>query len=440
VNFPRRTGASNPFTGAPGTAVTIEEDAKMKLLITPIAIPAGESHGGASRARTLATAARARGHEVAFCAAEDDPNYRPVEGVKNFAAPLPRLFGLPPRVGRMLTWLGQLLGVQQRIASRMRSFERALSLLGATDRRFFARDVETVRHAMRAFEPDVVITEHRISAIVAARLERIAVAADYSYPLQPSFASSPEHSAGVRAYLHENGLPAVHSALELFDWADLKFVASSYDLEPIDGENVIHVGPLQREVPPVGASQLRDRIIAYVGTGALSARRVLRVLTDAFDGTSFHLYLASQQLTAFHRGRLHVQPFFDFDALLPGAVVSIHHGGQNSVMKALIHGVPQLVVSGGHFERGYNADSVVRLQAGARLDPEQFTPEQVKSWVNRFAADPAYREKARAAGQDLLKLGGAAEVLATLERRFQKAQPAARQHAMGGNRSTVPDR
>jgi UDP:flavonoid glycosyltransferase YjiC (YdhE family) len=94
-------------------------------------------------------------------------------------------------------------------------------------------------------------------------------------------------------------------------------------------------------------------------------------------------------------------------------------------MKGLIHGVPQLIVSGGHFERSYNADSVVRLQAGVKLDPGQLTPEQVKFWVNHFAADPAHREKARAAGQDLLKLGGAAEVLATLERKFQKARPAA---------------
>jgi UDP:flavonoid glycosyltransferase YjiC (YdhE family) len=322
----------------------------------------------------------------------------------------------------MVTWLGQRLGVQQRIAARVRSFEQALSLLGATHRRLFARDVEMVRQAIRAFQPDVVITEHRISAIVAARLERVAVAADVSYPLQPSFASSPEHSAGVRAYLPENGLPNVQSALEIFDWADLKFVVSSYDLEPIDGENVIHVGPLQPAAPPVGAPEARDRIIAYVGTGVLSPSRVLRVLRDAFEATPFQVYLASQQLAPFQRGNLHVQPFFDFDALLPGAVVSIHHGGQNSVMKALIHGVPQLIVSGNHFERSYNADSVVRLQAGVKLDPDQFTPEQVKSWVNRFTADPSYREKAWAAGQNLLKLGGAAEVIATLEHRSPRRE------------------
>lgn len=396
----------------------------MKLLIVPMAIPAGESHGPASRVRALALEAKKRGHEVAFCAAED-PNYRPVEGVANYFAPLPSLFGMPPWFGRMLVRLGPLLGVQQRIAARLCSFEQVLFLIGATARRFFAQDVEAVRQAIRAFQPDVVFAEFCIAAIVAARLERAAVVTDYGYAAQPSFASSPECSAGVRAYLQENGLPAVHSALELFDWADVKFVASSYELEPLDGENVIHVGPLQPAAPPAGASEPRDRIIAYMGTGVISPRRLLRVLTKAFDGTPFQVYLASQQLTPFLRGTLHVQPFFDFDALLPRAVAFLHHGGQNSVMKGLIHGVPQLIVSGSHFERSYNADSVVRLQAGVKLDPGQFTAEQVKSWVNRFAADPAYRQKAWAAGQDLLKLGGAAEVIATLERRFPKARLAA---------------
>lgn len=395
----------------------------MKLLIAQMAIP-GESRGPMSRSRALAIEARKRGHEVAFCVAED-PNYRPVEGVANFGAPLPSLFGLPAWAGTMVSRLGRLLGVQQRMVGRVRSFEQVLSLLGATTRRFFARDVEAVRQAIRAFQPDVVFAEHSIGTIVAARLEQAAVVTDYCYLVQPSVASSPECSAGVREYLQQNGLPAVHSALEIFDWAEIKFVASSYELEPIDGKNVIHVGPFQSVPPPAGAPEPPDCIIAYMGTGVIAPRRLLRVLTAAFDGTPYQVYLASQQLTPFQRGMLHVQPYFDFDALLPKAVVSIHHGGQNSSMKGLIYGVPQLIVSGSHFERSYNADSVVRSRAGVKIDPAQFTPETIRSWVNQFVADPSYRENAFAAGNNLRKLGGAAKVVDILERRLQQGQAGA---------------
>jgi UDP:flavonoid glycosyltransferase YjiC (YdhE family) len=399
------------------------EDGKMKLLIAVKAMP-GESSGPISRARALAAEAMKRGHEVAFCAGEDQ-NYRPVEGVKNFFAPVPSIFGTPRWAGRIITYFGRVLGIQNRIAGRVRSYEQVLHLLGITTRRFFARDVESARQAIRSFQPDVVFSELRIAAIVAARLEQVPVVTDYAYAVQPSFASSPESSAGVREYLQRHGLPAVHSALELFDWAELKFVASSYELEPIAGANVIHVGPFQPAGPPPAAAEPRSHVLAYMGTGIIPPRRLLRVLSEACQGTAFQLYIGSRQLTPGDHGTLHVQHYFDFDALLPRAVASVHHGGQNSVMKGLIHGVPQIIVPGRHFERGYNADSVVRLQAGVRLDPAQFTPKQVRGWIDTFAVDPAYGKNALAAGQDLLKLGGAAAVVTALERRFTGARAAA---------------
>jgi uncharacterized protein (TIGR00661 family) len=389
----------------------------MKILIAPMAMPT-ESQGPMSRARALAAEALKQGHEPAFCAAAD-PNYRPVKGVRNFFAPVPSFFGTPPWAGRILSYLARVLGIQNRV--RVRSYEQVLHLLGITARRFFSHDVEALRQAIRAFQPDVVIAEFRLAAIVAAKLEQVPVVTDYSYPAQPSFASSPECSAGLRAYLRQKGLPAVHSALELFDWAQIKFVASSHDLEPIDGENVIHVGPLQQAGLPAAPGESPNRVIAYVGTGIVSPRRLLHVLSEAVEGTSFEVYLASKQLAPMHRGMLHVQPFFDFDALLPSAAVFIHHGGQNSVMQGLIQGVPQIIVPGNHFERGYNADSVAQLGAGVKLESEQFSPDEVRAWMDTFAADPSYRENARAAGQNLLKLGGAGKIIATLEHSYLRA-------------------
>ncbi len=388
----------------------------MKLLIAPLAAP-GETGGPMTRARALAAEAMKRGHEVAFCAGEDQ-NYRPVEGVKNFFAPVPSVFGTPRWLGRLLMSFARAVGIQNWLAGRMRSFEQVLRLVGITTRRFLTRDVEALRQAIRAFQPDVVFSEVRITAIMAAKLEHVPVVTDYAYALQPSFASSPERSESVRTYLRQYGLPAVHSALELFDWAEIKFVPSSYELEPVARENLIHVGPFQPATPPPATAEPRNHVLGYMGMGIISPRRLLRVLSEACRGTGFQLYIASQQLGPCDSGTVHVRPYFDFDALLPRAVAYVHHGGQNSVMKGLIHGVPQLIVSGSHFERGYNADSVVRLRAGARIDPEHFTPAQVRSWIDRFASDPTYRNNAQVAGQSLLKLGGAAAVVTALERRF----------------------
>jgi UDP:flavonoid glycosyltransferase YjiC (YdhE family) len=390
----------------------------MKLLIAPLAAPV-ETSGPMSRARALAAVALKRGHDVAFCAAED-PNYRPMEHVRNYIAPVPSVFGTPVWIGHWLMRFGKFLGLPQRMP--IRSFEQVLYMIGATAKAFFPRDVTAVRHAIQAFRPDVVFAEARIAAIVAARLEQISVVTDYSYPLQPMFAPSPEHSAGVRAYVQQMGLPAVHSVLEIFDWAELKVVPSSYELEPIGGVKVIHVGPLESAAPPAAPSAHPTDILAYVGTGTIAPRRLWRVLSRAFADSCHQLYVASRQLRPSAHGSIQVGPYFDFNALLPRAIAFIHHGGQNSVMAALVHGVPQIIVSGNHFERGYNADSVVRLKAGVKLDPADFTRETIRSCIDQFAADPCYRANALTAGQTLLKLGGAAKVIATLESRLRKAR------------------
>ena len=383
----------------------------MKLLIAPLAVM-GETGGSASRCRALAAEAMSRGHQVAFCVAED-PNYRPVGGASCYAAPLPSLFGTPAWLGKILARLGPALGVPQRV--RVRSFEQALHLMGATDLRFFPRDVAAVRSAIRTFRPDVVYVEARPAAIVAATLEGARVVTSYCVPLRPSFACSPEYAGGVRTFLRRQGLPDVRSVLELFDWAALRFVPSSYDLEPIDDEGVVYVGPFEPGPAPRDGATDPTLLVAYPGVGRVSPRRFLRVLSAAVEGTPYALYLASALLEPADRGPVHVRDHFDFDALLPAAAAYVHHGGQNGVMKALLHGVPQLVVPGDHFERGFNADSVVRLQAGARLDPASFDARTVRGWVERFVRDPTYREHARAAGRRLAGLGGAAKVVQTLE-------------------------
>lgn len=376
----------------------------MRVLIAPMAAMA-ETRGPISRARALAGELVSRGHDVAFCAAED-VNYRSVDGVPNFAAPLPSPFGAPLFIGKRVFGVVQALGIQRR--KTVRSFEEVLRMVGSIDRRFFARDVAAVREAIRRFSPDVVHAEFRIAAIVAARLEGIHVATGYSYPVQSGFRANPEFAGGVRAFLDAHELPQVRSSLEIFEWADLKLVASSYDLEPIQGDNVVHVGPM---VPLAAARNRagddeRVNIVAYPGNGTLSARHLLRALRAAFEGTKYRIYLASPALQHRDNGNIHIKRSFDFNRLLPNAVAFIHHGGQNSVMTGLLHGVPQLLIPGHVFERRYNAQSAMRLGAAVVMEPDEVTPARLGDVVTTFEQDTSYRVAARRAGEGIRKPGG----------------------------------
>lgn len=388
----------------------------MKILIAPLAALA-ETKGPISRAMAVATAGLDRGHQVAFCTALDF-NYKPVADVPNYFAPIPSPFGTPLPIGRRVFKFAQKSGLQARRA--VHSFEEVLHILGATHPRFFPRDVAAIRAAVRQFQPDVVFSEFRPAAIVAARLEQLPVVTGLSLPAHWSYASSPKYSGGVRDFLADHHLPAVQSVLEIFDWAEVKFIASSRQLEPLDGENVIHVGPYLGLKRPGRRAKKRTSLIAYMGSGTISPGLLKRVIVQAFSDWDGPVYIASQQIPPLESGNLHFAREFDFNLLMPTAQVFIHHGGQNSMMTGLVNGTPQVVCPGRVFERQFNAWSVQNLKAGLMLAPEQFTPTGLRGAVAQLAAEPLYSKNARTAGSDLLALGGAASIYDALESRYKK--------------------
>lgn len=386
----------------------------MKILIAPLAALA-ETKGPISRARALAEAGKSRGHQVAFCTALDF-NYTPVDGVPNYFAPIPSPFGTPLPIGKRVFRFAQKSGLQARRV--VHSFEEVLFILGAIHPRFFPRDVEAVRKAIRDFKPDVVFSEFRPAAIVAARLEKTPVVTGLSVPAHWTYAKSPKYGAGVRRFLEIHNLPPVESALEVFDWVEAKFIASSFDLEPMEGEKVIHVGPYIALSQPPAVGQKRDALIAYMGNGTVLPALLKRVMCEGFSDWDGPVYVASRQIPPFETGNLHFAAEFDFNRLMPSARAFIHHGGQNSMMTGLVNGVPQVVCPGTMFERLYNGRSVENLQAGVLLDLKNFTPQGVKSAVERLAADPRCSENARSAGANLLSLGGTTKIYEVLESRY----------------------
>jgi hypothetical protein len=313
----------------------------MRVLISPMSAMV-ETKGPFSRAVTLANEFVKRGHEVALCAAEDI-NYHSIEKVKNYYAPIPSLLGIPKFIGKNIFKMTQLTGLQQK--KKVNSFEEVLHFVGAIDRKHFTDDVSCIRKAIQEFNPDVIYSEFRIAAIVAAKLEKVKVVTGYSLPVQKSFASNPEYSKGVNQYLEENNLNKVESVLDIFDWADLKIVPSSYELEPINGENIVFVGPFSS--PHITSTNVeKNKIVAYMGNGTISPMKVIEELTKAFEKSDYEVYIATEQVEPYKKNNINVNKRFDFSELMPETKVYINHGGQNSIMTGLIYGIPQIICPG----------------------------------------------------------------------------------------------
>ena len=384
----------------------------MKLLLTPMSTLA-ETGGSMTRTRAIAMKALEKGHDAAFCSGED-LNYRPLNGVMNYPAPIPSPCGLPLSIGKKLLTFAQRIGIQARIA--VRDFEQVLQLIGALDKDYFTADVEDVRSAIRHFEADVVFTEHRLAPIVAARLERVKSVTSYSTPIERS-RHNPccgRYSNAVKHVIQAYQLPAIRSVLDIYDWSLGKIIPSSPELEPVDDKQVQYVGALlenhtRRESLP------GKNILAYMGNGTISAAKLYRIVREAFGGTDYQVFLATKALKPCIENNIHVDRRFDFHELLQEAAMVISHGGQNSMTQSLLHGVPLLVCPGKIFERQYNAKAIARLGAGKVIREHEFTARAVRNVLHEYRSIPSFRENARKAGTELHELGGAGKLIEILE-------------------------
>lgn len=395
----------------------------MKILIIPM-VAIAETSGPSSRAETLAVAFAQAGFETALCyAANMTP--RPLQGVRLFPIAVPVPMGLPEWIGNRMFPLAEKLGVIGR--KPIHSFEQVLHLSGTLAYPHLKHSVEEIRSIIEDYAPDLVYSEFNLPAMIAAQVEQKPVYATYSYPVQPVYASSPQFAGSVNRLLKELSLPPVSSSLELFKRAELCVVPSSPQLEPMVGDNLLFVGPFKK-ASATGGEGKRDCVLAYMGYGTIPKGKMMRVLSEAFRGSDFQVYIAGIGRDEVTVGNLHTAYRFDFASLLPRAALLIDHGGQNSVMDGLLNGVPQLICPGKVFERRFNAQSAVDNGAGIVLSLLEFTADAVRREARRLTTEASFAYNARMLGDSLAALGGVDAVVRAICERFSLSEKSPRDY------------
>ncbi|ATE54087.1 glycosyltransferase [Actinosynnema pretiosum] len=111
--------------------------------------------------------------------------------------------------------------------------------------------------------------------------------------------------------------------------------------------------------------------------------------------------------------RVRVERYLPQARVLPGCDVVVSHGGSGSVMGALGHGLPLVLLPMGA-DQPHNAERCARLGVGVELDPVAVTPEGVREAVAEVLAGP-HREAALALREEMLGLPEPAAVVPLLE-------------------------
>lgn len=379
----------------------------MRILLSPMSAIA-ETAGPVSRCRRITEALAKAGAEVATCMAED-VNFKAVEGIRNYFLDIPMPLGLPEFIAKRTFPIAQKLGITSR--KTVSSFDDVLRITGNLDYKYLKKSVQSIRSAIQDFKPDFVYSEFNISAFVAAKIENIKISATVSYPTQYRYAHNSRYAKGLNRLLQDFSLGSVDSALQLFDWANIKICPSIRELEPIDNNNVIFCGAL-KNVESKECS--RNKILVYMGNGTVPASKMLKVVSQAFAGSGYEVFIASKYLDKKDIDNIHIAPRWDFDELLHEAVCFINHGGQNSICDGLLHGVPQIVVPGKVFERKYNAQSLVDNNAGVVLNFEDFNVDILRKTAEQVINSPEMCNNAFVLGKKLSNAGGIDLVVKTL--------------------------
>ena len=106
-----------------------------------------------------------------------------------------------------------------------------------------------------------------------------------------------------------------------------------------------------------------------------------------------------------------VERWLDQATVLPGCRAVVSHGGSGSVLGALAHGLPSVLLPIGA-DQPSTAARVAELGAAIVLDPLTATPDEVAGAVRRVLGDPSYARAAGAVRSEILALPSAGEALA----------------------------
>ena len=231
-----------------------------------------------------------------------------------------------------------------------------------------------------------------------------------------------------------HGLPADPAFASLFRYLDLALMPRSY----IAGEYIAptmhfirptaydHAGD-QRLPDWVGALPLQPTVYATLGTIFNRTAGLFTAIIAGLREAGVNLILTigeSMDPAQFGAQPPHIRiaRYIPQTLLLPHCDVMLAHGGFGTVMAALEHGLPLVVVPLAA-DQPLNARRCAALGVGQVIGPAEQTPEAIGTAVLTVLRDPAYRENAERVQREMGAMPRPEHAVALLERLAVEQRP-----------------
>jgi UDP:flavonoid glycosyltransferase YjiC (YdhE family) len=194
-------------------------------------------------------------------------------------------------------------------------------------------------------------------------------------------------------------LPPVTDGLGAWEAPELVLVTAPrwFDVDAAAPSHVVHAGPLNVATRREGPRADRPRVLltfsstVMEGQPALIARVCAAVAGRDVDAVLTLGPAVDRDAVRVPDG-VEVLTVADHDALLPGCAAVISHGGLGTLLRALAHGVPLLLLPLGR-DQAFNAGRVARFGAGLHL-PAEAPVHEIRTALEALLVDSRFAASA----------------------------------------------
>lgn len=386
----------------------------MRLLI-PLFSPATGTWGGLTRVLAIAQAAQQAGHSVAFCASGYLENVLRERGYQVYAMPATTMLGLPGPLSRWVANRSQNASIPAKPGKSVGNIWFVQVLSGTARAGYLRQLVESELAAIRDFKADGLFTDLDLGAYLASAISGIPIASAYQQIMSEgkgSFSWKLVHRA-MAGVLKTYARP-VRTPDELaFGSQVLKIIPSIPELEGASSNrpDICYVGHLLGEIKAEKSEVFKPEdgkryLYIYVGTGSITQAVLRSVLPGLLPPSGALKAIVGGVNISIPEclGEVEFRSYISADDLLPYCDWTICHGGQNTIIQSLIHGVPLVVFPGPIFERRFNARKIQESGAGVMGELTDFNVDWLQAVLARRNE---YAVKARTLGNKIESLGGA---------------------------------
>lgn len=284
------------------------------------------------------------------------------------------------------------------------------------------------------WSPDLIVRENlEYGGCIAA--ERLGVPhACVAINASREFLSAAQLAAPLNALRGVHGLPAdpgmamLHRYLRLYPFPPalhdpaLPVPPTTHALRPMLGD---HTGP---EGLPPWVEALPDYPVVYLGLGtSFNKPEVFRAVIAGVRDEILTLVVTvgrDQDPTDYgpQPDNVHIERYIPLSVLLSRCDLVVNNGGSGTLVAALRHGLPVVIVPIGA-DHPANAARCVALGVGRVVEPAALTPETARQAIREVLGDPSYRRNAERIRDEIAALPGVEHAVMLLEQLAAEKQP-----------------